>query len=226
VGKAACFLFPSVINLDPIIHTSSSTRGPFYNRLLISMCRKPRHWGYIMFTKIRTCSLIASFSLVLFPTLSQASFFQTLLPIPAGNAVPSKVQAPAKCTDFSGNWKGTCSTTRADGSKWSGPLSFQLAQNECYGITIGNEYIDIGGILTETHPDFTSSTALSWNTDQTVLNIVQAGISSTSNSDPAGHATTTYYPLAQSGTMKMDQANLVLTSSGTGAQMSCTLNKQ
>ena len=106
---------------------------------------------------------------------------------------PSR-EAGKVCTDFSGNWKGTC--TLAEGKKLD--ESFSMAQTGCEMLQVSGEkqntqILPIGGVMTtggaipgNPAMTFGSSVDSSWNKEKTTLTISIMGGGKKLASDDAG----------------------------------------
>ena len=79
-----------------------------------------------------------------------------------------------KCTDFSGNWKGTCTMTGGSPSE----VEWKVQQAQCALLTIdGREYL-LNGMVTKVYSSRqdesgVSNTAFNWNKEYTELSFTQ-----------------------------------------------------
>ena len=156
------------------------------------------------------------------PAASQASMFKKEIHI---NVTPN---VPAKCTDFSGNWKGNCAITGPDGKVQNYDMSVKMDQDKCSRLFTDSGLFEIGSIEGETHADYASVRAFDWNADATQLNAIETGIAadSTVSSGSSDVVVTGHHIVSIQAVLKLDNGKMVVDQAGDGFKGVCTLDKQ
>lgn len=162
---------------------------------------------------------------IVIPSASQASIFKSSnVHVKAARPV-----VPAKCTEFSGDWKGTCATTNVDGSTGNYSMQTKITQQGCSRLYTDGGIFEIGVIEGETHAEYANLRAFDWNSDGTQLKAIETGISSTlsSSSDSPDVIVTDHHIVSIEANLKLDNGKLMVTETSNSAfKATCTLDKQ
>lgn len=128
---------------------------------------------------------------------AQASAFT---PKPEARALKNKLQnapsAQAKCTDFTGTWKGVC--VASTGEKENAEVT--IVQEACNYLLVDNQFIAIGGTRSEAHAipleggdlHSAATTNMTWNQEKSALYytthaaVYQTGVGTIYNDKIAG----------------------------------------
>ena len=180
-----------------------------------------------------TLALMFLFALTL-PATSQASLFEVLHLVPKVSSISSNstYAAPDKCANFSGHWKGTCTSTDESGKTFTNPMDETITQVNCSGLSDGHALLEIGKVVTETSPEFVNTMVIDWNSDNTSIKILGAGIMTTTSTVSAGpghpqdSTVTTHTLLSQEGIIKMENGKLIMSITANVSKGSCILDKQ